>query len=191
MDLSMDLADVRLCSPSVRIKARGHGGKDCEGLHGGLRSNRLCHAIIPAHGGPDNFANVDGLAWTDQQGLGELDGKRFRIRGGKSIDFYVPITNPAIFGGVRLKADYAAVTFSLPPTALLIAFQVIDRTTPVFSRDGLAVTGNFRRVWVENSNAFILSENMEVQGALAIKVTILSGAETDITFTGAGIRFHN
>ena len=149
------------------------------------------HGIFPAQGGPVNFANVDGLPWTDQQGLGEDDGKRFIVRGGHAVDFYAPITNPVIFNGVRLKADYAAVTFELPPSALLISFQVWDRTTNVFSQGGLAVTGNFRRVWVENSNAFKLTADMEVHGALVVKVTIVSNGDSDIKFTGAGIRFHN
>jgi hypothetical protein len=44
---------------------------------------------------------------------------------------------------------------------------------------------------VENSNAFKLTADMEVHGALVVKVTIVSNGDSDIKFTGAGIRFHN
>jgi hypothetical protein len=149
------------------------------------------HAIVPAWGGPDNFLNVDGKGWTDQQGLGEDDGKRFRIRGGRVVDFYAPITNPVIFNDVRLQANYAAVTLDLPPGATLLFFGVWDRTTPIFTSPPLAVSGNYRRIWVTNQNAFVLTADFPVQGALVIKVTILASSDVDVKFTGAGIRFHN
>ena len=75
------------------------------------------HAVLPAWGGPDNFLNVDGRGWTDQQGLGENDGKRFRIRGGRIVDFFVPVTNPLYINDERVQSNAAAVTFELPPAA--------------------------------------------------------------------------
>jgi hypothetical protein len=148
------------------------------------------HAVLPAWGGPANFLNVDGLAWTDQQGLCQNDGKRFRLRGGRSVDFYVPVTNPLIVNDAQMRADFAAVTLELPATAPLISFQVWDRTTIVFSSPPLFVTGSFRRLWVENSNAFRLADAFVV-GNLSIKLTVLALGDSDVLFTGAGIRFHN
>lgn len=149
------------------------------------------YAVVPAWGGPDNFVNVAGRGWTDQQGLCQDDGRRFRLRTGRLIPFYVPITNPVIFDGIRLQANHAAITFELGAPAILTSFQVWDRTTNIFTSPPLAINGNFRRQWIPGQNAFDLPFDMPVQGSLAIKVSILAIAEAEVIFTGAGIRFHS
>jgi hypothetical protein len=149
------------------------------------------HAVIPAWGGPENFQNVGGRSWTDQQGFGQDDGKHFRIRGGRNVDFYVPLTNPAIAEDVRLQANYAGVTFEVIGPAFMTSFQVWDRTTMVFMSPPLVVAGNHRIIWAENQNAFALTADMPVQGNLSIKVSFLAPGDADVIFTGAGIRFHN
>jgi hypothetical protein len=148
------------------------------------------HAVVAAWGGPDNFLNVDSKGWTDQQGLCQDDGRRFRIRGGKLVDFYIPFTNPVIVDDVRFHADFAAVTFQLSPTAVLTSFQVWDRTTNVFTSPPLAITGNYRRRWSIDENAFVLPFDAAVQGSLAIKVSMSSTDVAEVIFTGAGLKFH-
>lgn len=147
------------------------------------------YAIVPAWGGPDNFLNVEGRNWTDQQGYCQNDGRRFRIRGGRVVAFYAPVTNPVFVNDVRVRGDYAALTFELDPTALLTSFQVWDRTTNVFTSPPLTTTGNYRRFWITGQNAFDLTSNLEVQGNLAIRCDILATADSNVIFTGAGIRF--
>jgi hypothetical protein len=149
------------------------------------------HAFVPSIPGPNNFANVGDIDWTHQQGYGVLQGRRFRIVPNVMASFFAPITNPVIFNDIRLSANFAAVTLSLQPQdAFLNEFRVIDRLTTVFERTGLNVTGDFSNVWVTGSNAFDLPDR-PVDGHLVIQVTIKTDAFADVTFTGAGIRFHD
>jgi hypothetical protein len=149
------------------------------------------HAVVPAIPGPYNFANVGNIPWTDQQGYGILEGRRFRIKANIFTSFFAPITNPVIFNDVRLSANFAVVTLSLQAQdAFLTDFRVIDRVTPFFERRGLNVTGDFRNVWSAGSNAFDMPDR-PVDGHLVIQVTIRTDADADVIFTGAGIRFHD
>jgi hypothetical protein len=149
------------------------------------------HAVVPGWPGPDNFLNVGGRGWTDQQGFGIRTGKRFRIKANKTVEFFAPITNPVVFNDVRLRANFAAVTLSLQPQdAFLIGFSVMDRLAVYFEQSGLNVTGDFSNVWNTGSNAFNLPDT-PVDGHLVIVATIRTDADADVTFTGAGITFHN
>src|SRR4029450_1735638 len=149
------------------------------------------HAVVPAQGGPDNFANVGGLAWTDQQGLGVNEGKRFRIWANKPVQFFVPITNPVIFNDIRLRANRAAITLRLQKQdAFLTEFAVFDRITEIFRKTGLSTTGDHSNMWKEDENTFALPD-MPVDGHLVIIVTIRTDADAEVTFTGGGIQFHD
>ena len=148
------------------------------------------HAVIPAQAGPDNFANVRGFPWTDQQGLAVNEGKTFRMWADRTVRFYLPITNPVIFRDTRLSANLAAITLRLQDQdAFLTEFAVFDRLTQVFRRSGLNVTGNHSNTWGVD-NTFALPDR-RVDGHLVMIATIHTDAEAEITFTGGGIQFHD
>jgi len=149
------------------------------------------HGIMPGWGGPDNFLNVGGRGWTDQQGFGTGTGKTFRIKANKDVEFFAPITNPVIFDGARLRANYAAVTVNLQrQDAFLVDFSVFDRLATYFSKSGLNWSDDYSNRWVPDQNAFALPDT-PVDGHLVIRVTIHTDADADVVFTGAGIQFHN
>jgi hypothetical protein len=113
------------------------------------------HSVVPSQAGPDNFANVRGFSWTDQQGLGVDQGKTFRIWAGKTVRFCLPITNPVIFRDVRLRANLAAITLDLQnQDAFLSEFAVFDRTTEIFRKNGLNVTGDHSKTWTAANTLF-------------------------------------
>ena len=140
--------------------------------------------------GPDYFLNVSGLSWTDQQGLAQGGGTTYSGRGGTSNWFHFPITNPTIFNGVRLKCNLAAVTLNLRPAATLIRFHLWDRVNRFFTRDGLSVGGDLSNTWNPGQNMFTFADH-SVDGAVGISVAISFTADSDVTFTGAGLRFHD
>jgi len=140
--------------------------------------------------GPDFFQNVAGLAWTDQQGLSQGWGTTYRGRGGTSNWFHLPITNPTIFNGVRLRCNLAAVTLNLRPGATLTNFHLWDRVSRFFTRDGLSVGGDLSNTWNSNLNVFSFADH-SVDGAVGISVAISFTNDSEVTFTGAGLRFHD
>jgi hypothetical protein len=139
--------------------------------------------------GPDHFQNVKGLGWTDQQGFTQGGGTTYRGRGGTLNWFHFPITNPTVLNGVRLSCNLAAVTLNLRSGAILTRFHLWDRVNRFFTKDGLSVGGDLSDIWSQGQNQFEFDH--VVDGAIGISIAITFSSDTDVTFTGAGLRFHD
>jgi hypothetical protein len=149
------------------------------------------YVVRPERYGPDVFQNVGGLGWTDQQGLSRGWGTTFRGKAGISNWFHFPITNPTILAGTRLFCNLAAVTANLQATdAFLQAFHLWDRVTRFAAFDNLNVTGDFGNIWSAGQTVFTFPDH-QVDGAVGISVLVFFDSDSEVTFTGAGLRFHN
>jgi hypothetical protein len=149
------------------------------------------YAVRPETYGPGVFQNVNGVPWTDQQGLSRAWGTTFRGKKDFRIWFHFPITTPTILAGVRQKCNLAAVTLNLAPAdAFLQSFHLYDRLNRFFFRDNLNETGDLDDTVVMNRNMFTFPDH-EVNGWVGISVMIFFDADADVTFTGAGVRFHD
>jgi hypothetical protein len=148
------------------------------------------YVVRPERYGPEVFENVNGIGWSDQQGLSQGWGTTFRGKAGVENWFHFPITNPTIFNGQRLKCNQAAVTLELPSgQAYLKAFHLWDRVTKFFARDNLSVTGNYGNTWIQNRNAYSFPDHV-VDGAIGISVLVRFSVLCNVKFTGAGLVFH-
>lgn len=135
---------------------------------------------------PDAFGNIPL-----RHGALSGSGETFRGKGGTDHWFHFPITNPTILNDVRLKCDLVAVTLHLEATnAFLRNIWVFDRTDNFFQSPGMNVTGDRSNTWVMGENAISFPDR-EVNGAIGISVNIFFDQDSDVTFTGAGARFHD
>jgi hypothetical protein len=150
------------------------------------------HSVVPGLYGPENLLNIGGLSWTDQQGVADTAGKRFRIRQGKTITFRVPVPNLVMLNAVRLKCNMMAVTLILQDQdAFLRGVSLWDRYSLVVDFSGFSLTGSqYGTSWVLGENAFMFTD-YEVQGSLSIAVRVSTDADAEVSFSGAGLRFHN
>jgi hypothetical protein len=149
------------------------------------------YAVRVGAAGPDFLRNVDGRAWTDQQGAPSGSGITFRGVGGTDNWFHFPITNPTILNDKRLKCNLVAVTLALEPSnAFLRIVMVFDRTNNFFSQAAMNVNEDLSNQWVEGKNQFTFPDK-EVQGAIGISVNIFFDQDANVTFTGAAARFHD
>ena len=149
------------------------------------------YVVRPERYGPDVFENVSGLSWTDQQGLTQGWGTTFRGRRGVQNWFHFPITNPTIERDVRLQCNLAAVTLNLEPRrTFLRSMHLWDRTNRFFISPDLNVTDDLSATWATGRNVFEFPDHV-VDGAIGISVLIEFSETSEVTFTGAGLRFHD
>jgi hypothetical protein len=149
------------------------------------------YVVRPERYGPDVFLNVGGLSWTDQQGLSRGWGTTFLSKAGISNWFPFPKTNPTILAGVLLRCNLAAVTLNLQVTdAFLRAVHVWDRVNRFAEFNGLNVTGDFSNTWIPGQNVFTFPDHL-VDGAVGISVLVFFDSNAEVTFTGAGLKFHD
>jgi hypothetical protein len=112
-------------------------------------------------------------------------------KAGVSDWFHFPITNPTILAGTHLRCNFAAGTLNLQDTdAFLRAIHVWTRTNRFFTRDNLSVTGDFSNNWSPDQTVFAFPDHV-VDGAVGISVLVFFDSLANVTFTGAGLRFHD
>ena len=136
---------------------------------------------------PDALGNIP-LQHKGPSGSGET----FRGKGGTDHWFHFPITTPTILNDVRLKCNLVAVTFNPDTTnAFLRRVRVFDRLNMFFESNLLAETGtDLSNSWVFGRNLFDFPDHV-VDGSIGISVNFSFDQDANVTFTGAGARFHD
>lgn len=140
--------------------------------------------------GPEVFANVQGISWTDIVGLRQGGGVTWRGKGGTSNWFHISVPTPVIDDDVRVRLERVFVLFSIDRWAQVQSVHVFDGPYRIATFDGLGISGNHSGN-IDPNNNWAISGAPEVRWGIGITVGMEFGQEANLYFSGAGADFRS